>query len=115
MRSYFEQPSLTYRKKTLISICLLNIVGALLFATCKLAGSVEMLLLGRLIVGFSGGMSTSFMPLYMSEIATPCSQSALGILGPVGLTLGLFIGQVISLQDLLGRNLPDLHSYLPIM
>ncbi|KAL0894233.1 hypothetical protein ABMA27_014245 [Loxostege sticticalis] len=43
------------RKKATIAISGLWVAGALLFGFCRAANSVEMLILGRLIVGLSGG------------------------------------------------------------
>ncbi len=34
---------------------ILNVIGAIIFAFCILASSVELLLLGRLVVGLAGG------------------------------------------------------------
>ena len=48
-------------------------------------------------------MSTSLMPLYISEIATEKTRNVLGIMCPVGITFGLFIGQVLSLERVLGN------------
>ena len=47
-------------------------------------------------------MSTSFMPLYMSEIGTPQTASILGILCPFGIVSGLFLGQILSMEIVLG-------------
>lgn len=87
-----------------------------------------------MIISFNTGMSTSFMPLYMSEISTPATQNVLGIslitynrilemitrhrfsstglLCPVGINLGLFIGQVLSLEKLLGKSNPICYETL---
>ena len=48
-------------------------------------------------------MSTSLMPLYISEIATEKTRNVLGIMCPVGITFGLFIGQLLSLERVLGN------------
>ncbi|XP_032776899.2 solute carrier family 2, facilitated glucose transporter member 1 [Daphnia magna] len=92
------------RKNTLLVNSSVNVIAAIFFGTCGIAQSVEMLLIGRFIVGIGAGMSTSFMPLYMSEISTPATQNVLGLLCPVGINLGLFIGQVLSLEKLLGNE-----------
>ncbi len=89
-----------YRKNTLLVIISLNVIAAIFYGTCGLAKSVEMLLIARFIVGigagessyycyitfkndfliisFNLGLSTSFMPLYMSELSTPATQNVLG-------------------------------------
>ena len=47
-------------------------------------------------------MSTSFMPLYMSEMATERTAGLLGILCPFGIVSGLFLGQILSMEIILG-------------
>ena len=44
-----------YRKNGLLFNVSLNLISAVLFGTCTMADSVEMLLIGRCIVGFAGG------------------------------------------------------------
>lgn len=75
----------------------LNVIAAIFYGTCGLAKSVEMLLIARLIVGigagdnfyyyynfnfliilFNLGLSTTFVPLYLSELSTPATQNVLG-------------------------------------
>lgn len=92
------------RKNGLLFNLSLNLIAAVVFGTCTMAQSVEMLLIGRLIVGFAAGMSTSFMPLYMSEIGTPQTASILGILCPFGIVSGLFLGQILSMEIVLGTE-----------
>ncbi|XP_046649866.1 solute carrier family 2, facilitated glucose transporter member 3-like [Daphnia pulicaria] len=92
------------RKNTLLVIISLNVIAAIFYGTCGLAKSVEMLLIARLIVGIGAGLSTTFVPLYLSELSTPATQNVLGLLCPVGINVGLFIGQVLSLEKLLGNE-----------
>jgi len=92
------------RKKGLLINISLNVVGSVFFGTCTLAQSVELLLVGRFIVGLAAGMATSFMPLYISEITTPKTATVLGVLCPFGICLGIFIGQVLGMEVLLGTE-----------
>lgn len=92
------------RKNALLFNASLNVIASVLFGTCGIANSVEMLLLGRLIVGLGAGMSTSFTPLFMSELSTPSTQNILGMICPIGINVGLFIGTILSLEKVLGNE-----------
>ncbi|EDV59856.2 solute carrier family 2, facilitated glucose transporter member 3 [Drosophila erecta] len=84
-------------------ICgLLLALGAISFYACRPLHSVELLLLGRMMVGLAGGLLTSFMPMWHSEISALSQRSTLAPLCPMGLTLGVVIAQVCSLRSVLG-------------
>lgn len=48
----FKQP---YRKNALLVNSSVNVIAAIFFGTCGIAQSVEMLLIGRFIVGIGAG------------------------------------------------------------
>lgn len=51
-------------------ICaILFAIGAAFFGFCRTLSSVEMLLVGRFIVGLSSGMTTAVLGMYLAEIA----------------------------------------------
>ncbi|XP_017077537.2 solute carrier family 2, facilitated glucose transporter member 3 [Drosophila eugracilis] len=85
------------------NICgLLLALGAICFYACRPLNSVELLLLGRLLVGLAGGLLTAFMPMWHSEISALSQRSTLAPLCPMGLTLGVVVAQVCSLRSVLG-------------
>ncbi|XP_017017068.1 solute carrier family 2, facilitated glucose transporter member 1 isoform X1 [Drosophila kikkawai] len=91
-----------FGRRGCFQICgILLALGAICFYTCRL-GSVELLLLGRLLVGLAGGLLTAFMPMWHSEIAALSQRSTLAPLCPMGLTLGVVVAQICSLRSLLG-------------
>ncbi|XP_015118083.1 solute carrier family 2, facilitated glucose transporter member 1 [Diachasma alloeum] len=81
---------------------LCGIVGAILFLLVPTLNSVEVLMLGRLMVGLSGGIATSVLPTYVTEIAPLKQRGAVGVLCQLGITVGVFFGQVAGLQTVLG-------------
>lgn len=81
-----------------------SLVAAVLFVSTKAAGSVEMLLLARLIVGISSGLVTATVPMYLTEIAPISIRGAMGVLTPLGLTVGVLLGQIMGLRQILGRE-----------
>jgi MFS family permease len=54
------------RRKMLLITSVVFIAGAL---ACAAAGSIEILILGRVIVGMGIGLASSVVPLYISEIS----------------------------------------------
>ena len=45
------------------------------------------------------GLATLVVPMYISEISPTNQRGTLGVLNQVGITSGIFISQVIALQD----------------
>ncbi|XP_068143777.1 solute carrier family 2, facilitated glucose transporter member 3-like isoform X1 [Drosophila tropicalis] len=86
-------------------ICgILLAIGSICFYACRLLSSVELLLLGRLLVGLAGGLITAFMPMYHSELAALQQRSTLAPLCPMGFTVGVVIAQICSLQTVFGSS-----------
>lgn len=98
------------RKMATIATGALWIAGALLFLLCRTANSVEMLIIGRLLVGLAGGLTTSIVPMYLTELAPPRLTGAMGVACPMGVNVGVLVGQVMGLNFLLGG--PDNWPYL---
>ncbi|XP_017111581.1 solute carrier family 2, facilitated glucose transporter member 1 [Drosophila elegans] len=92
-----------FGRRGCFNICgILLTLGAISFYACRPLGSVELLLLGRLLVGLAGGLLTAFMPMWHSEISALSQRSTLAPLCPMGLTLGVVVAQVSSLRSVLG-------------
>ncbi|XP_026747656.1 solute carrier family 2, facilitated glucose transporter member 1-like isoform X2 [Trichoplusia ni] len=92
------------RKMATVVTNVLSAAGALLFLLCERVNSVELLILGRLLVGLSGGLTTSIVPMYLTELAPLRLTGALGVACPMGVNVGVLVGQVMGLDFILGRN-----------
>ncbi|CAG4912901.1 unnamed protein product [Colias eurytheme] len=90
------------RKRATIVTSILSIAGALMFLFCRTANSVEMLILGRLLVGLAGGLTTSIVPMYLTELAPLSLTGAMGVACPMGVNVGVLVGQVMGLNFILG-------------
>jgi MFS transporter, SP family, solute carrier family 2 (facilitated glucose transporter), member 3 len=82
----------------------LLIVSALCFQFCRAISSVELLIIGRLIVGLASGLTFSIVPMYLTEIAPLELRGTLGVLCSMGVTGGVVVGQVFSLQQIFGTE-----------
>lgn len=69
-------------------------IAAAFMATSKLAGSFEMLIIGRFIVGLYSGLSTGFVTIYVEEISPTSLRGALGTLHQLGVVIGILVAQV---------------------
>lgn len=86
--------SLFFRKRSLLSCCLFFLFGAVFFFFCRMANSVEMLIVGRLLVGIASGLTTTTLPMYMTELSPLELRGTLGVLSPMGIIGGVAIGQI---------------------
>ncbi|KAJ8379411.1 hypothetical protein SKAU_G00001890 [Synaphobranchus kaupii] len=66
-------------------------------------GYFELLIIGRFLSGVNAGVSLCVQPLYLGEIAPREFRGGMSMGTAIFLTGGLLIGQVIGLQELLGR------------
>lgn len=87
----------------------LFIIGSLSFQFCRALSSVELLIFGRICVGLASGITTTCLPMYLSEIAPLQLRGTLGVFCSMGITGGVVVGQIVSLQEVLGT--PDLWHY----
>lgn len=65
---------------------------------------MELLLLGRLLVGLASGLTTGVIPMYLAEVSPIKLRGAMGVLCPLGLTTGVVVAQVASLEQALGTE-----------
>uniref|UniRef100_A0A803YM42 Major facilitator superfamily (MFS) profile domain-containing protein n=1 Tax=Meleagris gallopavo TaxID=9103 RepID=A0A803YM42_MELGA len=70
----------------------------------QLAGSFEMLILGRIIMGVDAGISLSALPMYLSEISPKEIRGSLGQVTAIFICVGVFTGQVLGLPEIFGTE-----------
>uniref|UniRef100_A0A336MVJ2 CSON001927 protein n=1 Tax=Culicoides sonorensis TaxID=179676 RepID=A0A336MVJ2_CULSO len=92
------------RKKAFFGCSMLYIFGGLCFQFCRTFSLVELLVIGRLAVGLASGLTTSTIPMYLSEIAPLELRGTFGVLCSMGVTGGVVVGQVFSLAEVFGTE-----------
>nr|XP_008114103.1 PREDICTED: solute carrier family 2, facilitated glucose transporter member 9 isoform X1 [Anolis carolinensis]XP_008114104.1 PREDICTED: solute carrier family 2, facilitated glucose transporter member 9 isoform X1 [Anolis carolinensis] len=99
-------PTVKYfgRKRTLLLNNIFAIVAALLMAFSHLAGFMEMMIVGRFIMGIDGGVSLSALPMYLSEISPKQIRGSLGQITAIFICVGVFTGQVLGLPEIFGKE-----------
>ncbi|CAL8099370.1 unnamed protein product [Calicophoron daubneyi] len=85
------------RKRSIIYLSFPCLLGCLLMMTCKVAGSFEMLIVGRLFVGLACGAYTAVGPMYLAELAHPSSRGAAGVLNQLVTAGSLLFSQVLAM------------------
>ncbi|XP_058387903.1 solute carrier family 2, facilitated glucose transporter member 11 isoform X3 [Diceros bicornis minor] len=90
------------RKKTLLVNNIFVVAAAVLFGFSRRAGSFEMIMLGRLLMGVSAGVSMNVQPMYLGESAPKELRGAVAITSAIFTALGIVMGQVVGLRELLG-------------
>lgn len=92
------------RKKSLLICFVLFVVAAALFLTCRVAQSIELLILGRILAGLASGLTTTVLPMYLIELAPLSLSGTMGVLCSMGVTGGVVVGQVFSLNEVFGSE-----------
>ncbi|XP_035111528.2 solute carrier family 2, facilitated glucose transporter member 3-like [Callithrix jacchus] len=84
------------RRNSMLIVNLLAVTGGCLMGLCKVAESVEMLILGCLVIGLFCGLCTGFVPMYIGEISPTALQGANGTLNQLGIVVGILVAQSSS-------------------
>lgn len=63
-------------------------------ALSKYSKSVEMLIIGRFVIGLFCGLCTGFVPMYISEVSPTGLRGAFGTLNQLGIVIGILVAQV---------------------
>lgn len=81
------------RRKLLIATAIIFALGAIL---CALASSATILVVGRIIVGFGIGLSSSGVPVYISEVAPANARGWQVSLFQLAITVGILLAYVVD-------------------
>ncbi|KAI1888332.1 hypothetical protein AGOR_G00183920 [Albula goreensis] len=92
------------RKGTLLLNNVFAVIAAVLMSLGERAGSFEMLVVGRFIIGVDSGISLSALPMYLGEISPRNIRGSIGQFNSIFICLGVFTGQVLGLPEFLGQE-----------
>ncbi|BFZ16244.1 hypothetical protein BsWGS_19283 [Bradybaena similaris] len=79
-----------------------GVVSCILLFVSRVAGSYEMIIIGRILIGFHSGLYTGLSPMYLSEISTSSMRGGIGVLHQVAVTAALLLSQILGFPELLG-------------
>ncbi|XP_051856716.1 solute carrier family 2, facilitated glucose transporter member 3 [Antechinus flavipes] len=92
------------RRNSMLIVNVLALIGGALLGFAKTAQSVEMLILGRLIIGLFCGLCTGLVPIYIGEVSPTALRGAFGTLNQLGIVVGILIAQIFGLQMIMGTE-----------
>lgn len=92
------------RKTALLLNAAFGVVGAAFMGFSKLATSVEMLIIGRFLIGINCGFATTASPTYVSEVAPVRLRGAFGTVNQLAVAFGMVGGQILGIDVILGSN-----------
>ncbi|XP_051523424.1 solute carrier family 2, facilitated glucose transporter member 11-like [Myxocyprinus asiaticus] len=78
--------------------------STILALSSRSAGSFEMLILARLLVGVNAGVSMNIQPMYFGESAPKNLRGAVAFSSAVFTALGILLGQITGLTEVLGSE-----------
>jgi sugar porter (SP) family MFS transporter len=81
------------RRKLLIATAIIFALGAVL---CALATTASILVIGRIIVGFGIGLSSSGVPVYISEVAPANARGWQVSLFQLAITVGILLAYLVD-------------------
>nr|XP_046240528.1 solute carrier family 2 member 9, like 1 [Scatophagus argus] len=92
------------RKKTVIFNSVIAIVGAGIMLTSKSAKSYEMIVVARILYGFTAGLGHSSHLMYLAEISPRKLRGIVTLTSATFMSLGKLSGQFFGLSVILGRE-----------
>ncbi|KAM3181139.1 hypothetical protein ACTXT7_014936 [Hymenolepis weldensis] len=90
------------RKLSLFIFNIPMVVGSLLMMACQVAVSYEMVIIGRVLVGFACGAFTGIAPVYLAEIAPVRIRGMSGIMHQLAVVLAILLSQIFGLREVMG-------------
>ncbi|GLV38604.1 Glucose transporter 1 [Carabus blaptoides fortunei] len=82
-----------------------NVIVATIFeGAAKSAGSYEMLIVGRFIIGINCGLNAGLVPMYLAEISPLNLRGAVGTVYQLVITISILVSQILGLESVLGTQ-----------
>ncbi|KAM9462892.1 solute carrier family 2, facilitated glucose transporter member 11 [Clarias gariepinus] len=92
------------RKQSLLLNNSFLLVSSLMALSSRSFRSFEMIIISRLLVGVNAGVSMNVQPMYFGESAPKAMRGAVAFSSAVFTAMGILLGQVTSLTELLGSE-----------
>uniref|UniRef100_T1J7T9 Major facilitator superfamily (MFS) profile domain-containing protein n=1 Tax=Strigamia maritima TaxID=126957 RepID=T1J7T9_STRMM len=92
------------RKKGLMIVNTFSIVGGFILGFSKVLKSYEVIILGRLVIGYSSGLHVALAPLFLVEIAPLKWRGSIGSTFQLVTTISILLSQIIGQPQVLGTS-----------
>nr|XP_002127291.1 solute carrier family 2, facilitated glucose transporter member 5 isoform X1 [Ciona intestinalis] len=91
--------------KSMAALHAITVFGSILLGISKLAQSFEVLIIGRILIGIvSSTAGTGIAPMYIVEVSPKQYRGMFGSLISLFIALGIFIANILGLQEILGTD-----------
>uniref|UniRef100_A0A674PJJ1 Solute carrier family 2 member 9, like 1 n=1 Tax=Takifugu rubripes TaxID=31033 RepID=A0A674PJJ1_TAKRU len=91
-------------KMAVVCNACISIAAAGIMLTSKAAGSYEMIIVARILYGFSAGLGQGIHQIYLAEISPKNIRGTVCQSAATFLSLGKLLGQFFGLSEILGRE-----------
>ncbi|XP_014327786.1 solute carrier family 2, facilitated glucose transporter member 9-like [Xiphophorus maculatus] len=103
------------RKRAMICNSLISAMGAVIMLTSKTAKSFEMIIVARMLYGYSAGLGASLHSMYLGEISPRKIRGRVTLTSATFTSLGKLSGQFFGLSEILGhRDLWNIVLCVPV-
>ncbi|XP_044839361.1 solute carrier family 2, facilitated glucose transporter member 1-like [Mauremys mutica] len=92
------------RRNSILIANSLSLMAVAFMGVSKIAGSLEALIVGRFLIGLFCGLNMTPIPLYIQEISPTRVRGAFSTMNQLSQTVGIFVGQIMSLENVLGTS-----------
>ncbi|MEQ2229910.1 hypothetical protein ILYODFUR_023825 [Ilyodon furcidens] len=92
------------RKRATMCNSLISVIGAVIMLTSKEAKSFEMIIVSRMLYGYSSGLGLSLHLMYLGEISPRKIRGQVTLTSSTFLSLGKLSGQFFGLSEILGSQ-----------
>ncbi|XP_053136756.1 solute carrier family 2, facilitated glucose transporter member 5-like isoform X2 [Hemicordylus capensis] len=105
------------RKRTLLLSNVLSLISSVILGCSKLVDAHEFSMFSRFVAGICSGMFSSAVPICLAEISPKYLRGAINTVAILFLTLGIQLGQIFALEEVLGntKGFPILMSFSMIL
>ncbi|CAL4170639.1 unnamed protein product, partial [Meganyctiphanes norvegica] len=101
------------RRRTFLISHIICLVESVLFSSSFFLHSIEMFIIGRLLAGLCGGIASSLVPVYFSEVF-PCKLKGVsGVVHAAGICIGILLSIIAGMDTVLGNE--TLWEMIPIV